>query len=368
MRMESIACLLKELPSNYEEECYKQKAIVRCRGVSSPANLMMLVMFHLHNGCSLLEIQEVARLTKLGQMSDVAFMNRFEKCNDWFKAINREIAKERVMKYRKPSWMADKRVIAVDASDVREKGRSGRLYRLHYALDIFSMCSIEHHITTGQTGESLTNFKIEKNDLYIADRGYCTIKGMEHVEQSDAQYIIRIRKNSFTLKNIQGEKIDIGAQLTVLGDHEALDLSAYATNQNGQKLPVRICAIRKDSKAIEQSKKKLHRKESKDQITISEETKEFHNYFVVVTNLDCSVSAEEVLKAYRLRWQIEMYFKRLKSILDYGEMPKRRENSVLAWLNGKIMIALLIELVIAKSAFSPREIQQSESLARNEND
>jgi hypothetical protein len=51
--------------------------------VANPADLMMLALFHLQNGCSLMEMSEVARITKLGKMSDVAFMKRFEKCADW---------------------------------------------------------------------------------------------------------------------------------------------------------------------------------------------------------------------------------------------------------------------------------------------
>lgn len=52
---------------------------------------------------------------------------------------------------------------------------------------------------------------------------------------------------------------------------------------------------------------------------------------------------------------IEDNFKRLKSILDFGELPKRRPDSVIAWLNGKLMIALLIEILLSKTSFSPHE-------------
>ena len=76
---------------------------------------------------------------------------------------------------------------------------------------------------------------------------------------------------------------------------------------------------------------------------------------VVVTNLGKSITAEQILEAYRYRWQVEIYFKRLKSILNFGEMPKRRPESVLAWLNGKMMIALLIETVISQVSFPPTQ-------------
>ena len=89
---------------------------------------------------------------------------------------------------------------------------------------------------------------------------------------------------------------------------------------------------------------------------------------MVVTSLDDSISAEQILDIYRLRWQVEIHFKRLKSILDFGELPKKKPEHSLAWLNGKLMVTLLIESVVAKS-FSPheqcRDNHSQEHLARN---
>jgi len=116
--MESIARLMAELPTGYEEDCFEQGAITRMRGVSCPADLMMLSMFHLQNGCTLLEISEVARITRLGEMSDVAFMKRFEKCGKWFRVINNKLATQGLIDYQKPTWLEEKTVVAIDASDV----------------------------------------------------------------------------------------------------------------------------------------------------------------------------------------------------------------------------------------------------------
>jgi len=361
--MENIARLMMELPKDYEEECFRQRAIIRKRGVSNPADLMMLAMFHLQNGCSLLEMSEVARITKLGSMSDVAFMKRFEKCGNWFRSINEKLAAECLINYQKPIWLKEKTVVAVDASDVTEKGRSGRTYRLHFALDIFKMISIEHKITTNKVGESLCNFTPRPGYLMIADRGYATINGIEHCKKHGADYILRLRKNSFSIRDKFGEKIDLVSALAKLDLEKCADLTVFATNLEGAKIPIRICAKRKTSEGIEQTRKKLKRKESRRQLKISDETKIFNEYIVVITNLEDSVSADEVLETYRLRWQVEIYFKRLKSILNFGELPKRRHDSVISWLNGKMMIALLIEIVIAKAAFSPKEHDKQECLA-----
>ena len=132
--MESIAHLIKELPSDYEQDCFVIKAIKRLRGVSSPADLMLLALFYLHNGCSLMEISEVAKITKLGKMSKVAFVKRFQKCLPWFEKINLKLVSDSIIHYPKPNWPEGKSVVAVDASDIVEKSRSKRICRLHFAL------------------------------------------------------------------------------------------------------------------------------------------------------------------------------------------------------------------------------------------
>ena len=55
----------------------------------------------------------------------------------------------------------------------------------------------------------------------------------------------------------------------------------------------------------------------------------------------------------RLRWQIELVFKRMKSIMGMGHLPKADPNSSRAWLHGKLFVALLVERMIeaAKSFF-----------------
>ena len=83
------------------------------------------------------------------------------------------------------------------------------------------------------------------------------------------------------------------------------------------------------------------------------------NNIVVVTSLNKNITSEEVLELYRYRWQVELYFKRLKSILDYGELPKKKEESIFAWLNCKLMIALLIEKVISRVSFFPKSKTES---------
>jgi len=351
--MVSVGRLIKEMPEGYEKACFTENAIRRKRGIDDPNDLMMLSLFHLLNGCSLAEVSVIAGLTKLGEVSDVAFMKRFENCNNWFEWIISNLVTNGAISYQAPEWLSEYNVYGVDASDVREKGRSGRLYRLHFALDLFNMKSSQYNITTNAVGETLRNFIVNPNDLMIADRGYVGIGGIEHCLDGGGSFILRLRKNSFKLYDSDGKEINLLEKLKTIGNKDVLNLNVYAKTSKGRQIPLRVSAKRKSTDDIKKTQKRLRRREQKNQAKISDDAKSFNEYIVLITNLSDDISADQILQAYRFRWQIEIYFKRLKSIMDFGELPKRRPESVMAWLNGKLMIAILIEIIIGKTSFSP---------------
>ncbi len=86
----------------------------------------------------------------------------------------------------------------------------------------------------------------------------------------------------------------------------------------------------------------------------------------MISNLGDEVGSIDILDIYRFRWQVELYFKRLKSIMDFGELPKRRDGSIMSWLHGKLMVALLLEKMLGKVNISPCGECQAEHLAKDE--
>ncbi|MBR0343084.1 MAG: transposase [Oscillospiraceae bacterium] len=369
MEMIGAVSLLRNMPEGYEDACYETKAIVRKRDIKDPNDLMMLVLFHLLTGCSLIEVSEISKLAKLGDISDVAFMKRFSNCGEWFKWILTKIQEKTrgTIKYEVPEKLKQYRILAVDASDVKEKGKSSRIFRLHFALDIVHMHAALYNITDNSVGEHLRNYDLSPNDLVLADRVYSCVSGIEYCLERNCQYIARMRMNSFKPYDEQGKPLNI---LEMISGKESGEMNVFARKERGddrgKMIPVRICFKRKTEEALEITKKKLKRKETKKQTTISESAYAFNEYIVLASSLDDSISFEEILELYRFRWQVELYFKRLKSILDYGEMPKKSEKSIFAWLNGKLMISLLIETLIGKVDFSPSGDCFEEYMERDE--
>lgn len=91
----------------------------------------------------------------------------------------------------------------------------------------------------------------------------------------------------------------------------------------------------------------------RDQEVVSQLSLELAEYFILWTSIK-KLRAAEVLELYRLRWQIELVFKRMKSILSLGHLPKKDLLSAQAWLEGKLFVGLLIErMADAVASFFP---------------
>ena len=372
MRTDNIRLLMKYLPSGYEAASRETGAMRRIgKVIDKPSDLMWLMLTHLCQGQTLVNMSALSEASGLGRLSDVAIMKRLVNCREWFKWILRRLSVSSTADYLKPKGLESYRILAADASDVNSGvSRFSKSWHLHFALDIFSLSSHEFKITDNKTGETLTNFTASKGDLFIGDRVYGSKKGMSHCLVNGADFILRLRFDAFPMRSVDGGRIDLLKLLSSVRANEAVDipvsvdLSDYGLGMR----EMRVCAFRKSEGDIEKSMRRIDKRDSKRQKRASAESRRFNEYVAVITSLPGSVSADEVLSAYRYRWQVELYFKRLKSLLGAGEVPKKRAECMEAWLNGKMILAVLFEVLLSKLDFSPLEQEGEAEAQRMEGD
>ena len=99
---------------------------------------------------------------------------------------------------------------------------------------------------------------------------------------------------------------------------------------------------------------RLQRRSNHNKVQVRPETLEYADFVVVLSTLSSQeMKLSVVLEFYRARWQVELAFKRLKSLLQMGQLPKKKEASCRAWMQGKILTALLIERLLCEAVFFP---------------
>lgn len=356
--------LFEIMPEGYEKACWETKAMSRKVGLQNEKDLLTLCLFYAYDH-SLIEVQSYAKVSGIYEISDVGFMKRFSRCGDWFKWIIENLSPSEIVHYPKPEMLEKYRVLAVDASDITTGGKANQKWHLHYAVNLFTLSCAMFKLTPETTGESLKNFEVKSGDLVLGDRAYATLSGIEYCKNNEADFVLRVKNKAFKMYNDVGDIITFEDILKDV-DNTCKDTTVYIKMSNKEMVPVRVCAVKKNEEALKQTEKNLRRKESKRQFKISDSTKYVNQFFFVVTSLDERFSAEQILDLYRLRWQVEIVFKRFKSIVKLGSMPTKTAASSEAWLNCKMLIVLLIEKLLSNSDFSPSAPNSKEPMEGNE--
>ena len=345
--------VMQMLPDQWEAKARELGAVRRqLRGFDSVGSLLRVLLIHLADRCSLRETAARASAGGLAAVSDVALLKRLRGCGAWFEWMAREMAGGMALPAAAEAQLPGRRVRLVDGSAVCEPGATGSTWRLHYALNLRTLSCDEVHVTEASVGESLTHFDIQAGDVIMADRGFAKRPGLRHVVQHHGDVVLRASMGNLPLHDRSGRPLDILPRLRTMVIGQAADWPAQVQDDMGS-IAVRVCAYKKTAAQALASREAIQREASKKQRNVQPQTLEAAGYVIVVTTLS-EPSASAIMEFYRRRWQIELAFKRLKSLLQLGHLKKIDKDGARAWLQGKLLVACLIEkLILTAERFSP---------------
>jgi hypothetical protein len=347
---EDFHYLLQLLPDGWQEKARSLGALRRCRGVSDAESLLRVLLIHLADGCSLRETSLRIRRGNIAQLSDVAIMDRLRLSGEWFRWMNTQLMNSLVRRAPQSVYGQHAAVKLVDATRVQEPGPTGSSWVLHYCVALSSL-TCEQVIVTDQrgNGESFKRFKAKAGDLYLADRAYGVRPGIFYLREAGADVLVRFALDNLPLQDTAGRGWDLLKHLRQLSSTQVGDWPVELLYE-GQRLSGRVCAIKKSRQARLAAQRKLLLKNVGNKTQTKDSTLESSGYIFVFTTLPLSaLRATQALELYRGRWQIELVFKRLKSILSLGYLRKEDPVSARSWLEGKLFVALLIEALLAQA-------------------
>lgn len=345
---EDFDYLCSFLPYGWQTKAKELGALRRCRKVPDGRVLLRVLLLHLAEGCSLRETAVRARQGKLLDLSDVAIMDRLRMAEEWFRWMNTEIMRDWVQHQPESVFGSRWRVRLVDATRIVEPGPTGSLWCIHYSVQLPSLYCDEFQVCDQQQGkgESFKRFTVKAGDLIVGDRAYGCRPGIFHVTEAGGDVLVRFALTHLPLQNPNGTQFDLlrrlrGLHGTKLGEWPV------RLEWKGRCVDGRVCALKKSRQAAEKAQQEALRTAQKKGHQIKSSTLETAGYTFVFTTVPCkSLSTGKVLEMYRGRWQIELVFKRLKSIMALGHLRKRDEQASLAWLQGKLLVAFLVELLL----------------------
>lgn len=353
---EDWALLRSLLPRGWDELARSTEALKGLRKHKEADAFLRTLLLHLACGYSLRETATRARAAKLADLSDVALLKRLRKSKEWLHALCRRLLEEEAIVRRPAAGLA---LRLVDATHVQEPGPTGAAWRIHYSLGWPQLTCDHFELTATQgpgTGESLTHFPIRPGEHVVADRGYSNFASVEHVAAAGAAVTVRLNPSAIRLLQRGSDEI-FPLQKRLAAVQKTNQIAAWPVRVTGAKsrgsIAGRLCVVRKSQAAAARAKAKAHRKAEMNKRDLQPETLLYAEYVMVFTTA-ADYSAAQILEIYRMRWQIELLFKRFKQLAQLGHLPKEDEESSKAWLYGKLFVALLTERLIAQAeALSP---------------
>ena len=341
------------LPADWRELAKETGAMRRRSGeLQDPQVLLQVLLMHIATGLSLKQAAARATAQGLATLSDVALLKRLRNAEGWLRELSQRLFEQSRFSEASIPLLPDRRLRAIDATTVSEPGSTGTDWRVHYGVSLPQMECDFYEITDAKGGETYRRVPVSSGDVLLGDRGYCHREGVAHVLMQGGDVIVRLNSSSFPL--LQADDLSdfsLLSHLRRLKGHQPAEWDVCFVAQKTL-WTARLCAVRKTATAAQRDKQRLLRKASRKSRTVLAKTLEAAEYIFVLTTLPQEeLPVEDVLSLYRARWQIELCFKRLKSLLRLGHVPKRNDVSARAFIQGKLLTALLIERLLSQARF-----------------
>lgn len=326
-------------------------ALVRRREIYSAERLLRLAMVYGFCGYSLRQTAAWARVIGIANVSDVALLKRFRASADWMCELVGQVLASYVSPPR-PVAGTFPRILLVDGTTVAKPGSKGTDWRLHLGFDLREHRIATLELTDSSGGESLRRITPLAGELLIADRGYARTSGLQWILQHNAHFLVRIPWNNILLSSLNGLPFEMLDWLRAAP--EAAPFVIGVRLRAGSR-PLRLIALRKSEPAASASRKKILSYASNHTKRTDPRTLEAAGFTLLLTDVtEDELSALAALDLYRFRWQIELSFKSMKSLVSLDHLPAKDPNLGRMILAAKLLGALLIEQFTQQyPSFSP---------------
>lgn len=326
------------LPFDLEATARETRAFLRRREIRSAGDLLRMVLYYATSDVSLRLVGAWALTQQIGYLSDVAVLQRLRNCRLWLKELVELLLRRRCQELEHKVGV---QLRLQDATVISRPGSRGIDWRLHLGLNLGQVCLDGIAVTDGRGGENLTRLAPQAEEIRVGDRGYAFARGMGPLLAAFVDLVVRTNGHNLSLEQANGQRFPLLDWLTGLskpGEHEV-----WLSTPQGR-FAVRLLACPLSPQAAEKARRRARQNNSRKGRTVSKKTLVIAGFVLLLSNLPAqSWPVERIFWLYRLRWQIEVYIKRLKSLLHLDHLRAQDPQLAQTYLLGKLLAALILD-------------------------
>jgi hypothetical protein len=326
---------------------FESKAIERCREIGDGASLLRLALARGPGGMSLSQTAAWAGMIGLTEISAPGLKYRIDKAADFLDGIVSHLLAE--AQQGAPLQWPGRFLRAADGSGISQHASQGLDWRVHGVFDLGRGRFSHLAVTDCHGAESMARGAVVDGEIRIGDRNYSragTLRDLREEHAHNIDFIVRMSWRTFALSTHDGQPFNLIKHLHALPQtNEPHEVCVHAsTGRTEPPLKLRLVVVRKSAQAAAAARRKLPRAAQRKQKKLDQRTVVAAGFLILATSLpEKGYTAKDICAAYRLRWQIELAFKRLKSLLHIDQLPTRTPPASRSWLLAHLILALLCD-------------------------
>ena len=345
--MQSLSCVtdtwmsevVPRLPTTLEAQAHVHGALQRKRGIACATDLLRALLAYVLCTSSFRLLGAWAILLGLADVSEAAWRKRLRRANAWLLWLLSELwaaPPPRHCPVVPPSVSHPRRILLVDATTVGIPGGTGDDWRVHTAYDFTAGRLSEVVLSDRQTGEHLDHYSFQPGDIVIADSGYGYRRNLATAWRAQVDVVLRITYQGFPVVTPSGAPFHIAAWLQ--RGRGMVRHRQVGCQVNRQQLLVRLLALRLPPAQAQEARLRALRNAQKHGRQVRALTLALAEWVLLVTTLDTMTwPVRAVQRLYRVRWQVELVFKRMKQLLQCAALRVRCPVAVTAVIRLKLI-------------------------------
>jgi hypothetical protein len=320
--------VVPHLPADLAEQAQRLGAFRRKRGLNSPTDLLRGLLAAVLVSSSLQHLAAWAVLASVAQISAPAWHKHLQNSSAWLLWLLSELLAPPSQPCLRLLPHTDGNILLIDATCLAQQGGSGDDWRLHCAYNFRVGRLVQVTLTDRQSGEHLDYYTIQPGDILVADNGYGYRRSVASVRKQQAHVLIRVRPSTFPFEQANGQPLELIAQLRKRGE-TIREWQGYCRDADGERYPVRVIAAKLPTAQAAQARARARKRAKQHGRKLQASTLLVAGWLLLVTTLEERCwEASALLRLYQARWQIELVFKRMKSILGLGTLRGRTRAAI----------------------------------------
>ena len=227
--------------------------------------------------------------------------------------------------------------------------------KTHLVFDYLHGCLSAIELTEGRDPD--TNFcypELVSQGLYLQDMGYFKLENFRQITEANAYFISRLKPHVVCF-----ETDDTGTRIDLLDYLQAIEGTCHEEQLCigvEAHLPVRALFVKCSPEVAQERRRKARAYAKKKKRQISQKHLDSLDWHIFITNLPISLATfEQVLLLYRIRWQIELIFKCLKSQFAFDHILGYGRAFLLCRLYSRLILFVLLCNLSAPARFNGRK-------------